>query len=163
MAVHQKVSNPFVQPISGNPIILPATNGMRIIANATDVFGSIGLEFGEVGSFESRAKPETLVEIQEVVADANYSSIFRGFGVALARLSFDQHQIIEYCRKYKHKMITYPSKTSFLWKVYSSFHVVIVYRGFHKKDELSVSLSTYDNVNVWSHKDRSRVVIPQLV
>ena len=141
-------------------IVVAATDGKTTLAKAKDVFVYIDPDFKNYGcDGASAATSEQPVEVYEMMKDADFRTIFGGFGENLDRLCLTQDQIKAFCRDHRDKLRTEGYGTFFLFKVRGEFFVagVDVHSG-----GLHVGVGRFSYSDVWSGGGRHRVVLPQL-
>lgn len=159
----KKVVGSILRCISASApaITITATSGAKTIASATDVFTSgIDADFKNWGlDVPGEAKPDTLVEVHEMVTDGNFKTIYESLGRNLDNLCFTQEQIIAFVRGHKKWLRTGGYATFFLFKVAGEFFVALVY--LNAGGRPSVVVRRFSSDRVWFADDRRRIVVPQ--
>ena len=107
------------------------------------------------------ATAETLVEVREMVKDANFAQIFTEITSDLDKLVLTQAQIIRFGEKYPLWLCQEEGRaTFFLMKANCNYFVVTVEMC---SGILKVDVDGFDNFNVWHARSRHRIVTPQLM
>jgi len=159
--IEQKLS--ILRLISGGEkIMIESSDGKATIANAKNTFkpyidGNFNnWKLNTPGS----ATPEMLVDIYEIIQDANFSQIFNSLNSDLDKLVLTQAQIIGFCEKHPNWLRQEEYATLFLIKVNGEYFVVNV-RVY--SDGLNICASRFEYDDVWNAKYLHRVVIPQII
>ena len=158
----------YTRPISdGHLLIIPPNDGIRTIAQASDVFRYIDSDFKnwnlDVTSAPTPAQP---VIVHEMVKDGDFKTIFSDHG-DIARLCLTQSQIIGFVRIHKKWLRTDGYGTFFLFRkgdeIPLSFENVFVadVRLF-SDGGLRVHVYRFLPGHVWYAVYRHRFVLPQL-
>ena len=147
---------------------LSKSDGQATIAKAEDVFKSwIDSDFQNWGlNKESKATPETEIEVYEMVKNANFKDIFTSLSDDLNLLCLTQSQIIDFCKKHRNHLRQDGNATLFLTKkdfgkpaTEDNLFVVDVSVG---SDGLRVCVYHFGRAYVWHADYRHRVVVPNL-
>jgi hypothetical protein len=156
----------------GHTLILPASDGSRLICDAKDTFLS-GIDDDFIGwglDVPGIATPETPVQVYEMIRSSNFMNIFKALPGKWSQKWLSQHQFIDFCE-------TLPN-----WLIQSWYGALILIKDDENKlinenkpadnlvvvhvnmlsNGLSVSLNRLDDGNVWGGKHRVRVVSPKL-
>lgn len=154
----------ILQLISGGKnIVIRATSGQRTIAQANDVFTwYFDPNFKNWGlDVPGEAKPETPVEVHEMVKGGDFKTIFGSLGRELDTLSLTQEQIVAFVEDPKNKdwLRTDGYATFFLLKVGNEFFVVYV--GLDGDGGPGAGINRFSDAHVWSGVRRHRIVVPQ--
>jgi hypothetical protein len=146
----------------GEQIVIGATTGAKTITSATDVFTwGIDPDFKNWGlDVPGEAKPETPVQVSEMVRDGDYRTIYGSIGQDLNTLRFTQEQIIAFVRDHKKWLRTGGYATFFLFKVENEFFVANV--GSNDDGRPDASVLRFSSGRVWDAGIRHRIVLPQL-
>jgi len=155
--------------ISGKEkIMIEALDGQATIANAKDTFKSyLDANFENWGlNTSGPATPETLLDVHEMIEDANFTQIFTGLNTDLDKLVLTQAQIIRFCAKHPTWLRQEGHATFFLIKkdmskpaIADNLFVVSVHVD---SDGLRVSVHRFERARVWDAGYRHRLVVPQL-
>lgn len=149
-------------------IIFPALSGDKVIYNSENVFKSwIDSDFQNWGlNKESKATPETEVEVYEMVKDATLKDIFSFLSDDIDVLCLTQSQIINFCEKHRSHLRQDGYATLFLTKedfekpaTEENLFVVNVDVDSYG---LGVGVDHFDDAYVWGAGYRHRVVVPKL-
>lgn len=160
--VAELVASSVLRLISGGKqIIILATTGTKTIASATDVFTwGIDSDFKNWGlDVVEPAKPDTPVEVHEMIADGDFKTIFGSLGRNLDELCFTQEQIIVFVQNHKKWLRTDGCSTFFPFKVGNEFFVAYVYLFAGGRPRAYVN--RFSSGFVWSGASRPRIVVPQ--
>lgn len=147
--------------ISDGKQIVGTTTGARTIASVSDVFTwDIDPDFKNWGlDVPGEAKPETPVQVYEMVADGDYKAIYGSLGQNLDKLCFTQEQIIAFVRDHKNWLRKGGWATFFLFKVAGEFFVARVYLDAVERPSALASRFSFDFV--WDADYRHHIVLPQ--
>ncbi len=147
---------------------LSKSDGQATIVKAEDVFKSwIDSDFQNWGlNKESKATPETEIEVYEMVKDATFKEIFISLSDDLDSLCFTQSQIIDFCKKHRNHLRQDGDATLFLTKKdfgkpVTEDNLFVVYVDVDSHG-LNVFVDHFDGAGVWSADDRHRLVVPKL-
>jgi hypothetical protein len=149
--------------ISGSEkIMIEASDGKATIARAKNTFKSyIDNDFKNWGlDTPGLATPEILLDVHELIQDANFSQIFNSLNSDLDRLVLTQAQIIRFCEKHPTWLNQEGNATFFLTKVNGEYLVV---RVSVLSDGLGVSVGRFGYGGVWNAGYGPRLVAPQLM
>ncbi|HOZ53400.1 MAG TPA: hypothetical protein PK142_01840 [bacterium] len=147
---------------------LSESDGRAIISQSEDIFKSyIDSDFKNWGlNKESKATPETEIEIYEIVKHANFKDMFTSLSDDLDSLCLTQSQIIDFCEKHRSYLRQAGYAAFFLTKkdfekpaTEDNLFVVLV--GVDSCG-LDVSVHRFDDAHVWLPGGRRRVVVPKL-
>jgi len=153
-------SNQFLKLISdGQELIIDATDGKEILADAKDVFAWIDNDFVNWGANEPGQSTEaTSVQVYEMTKDANFNNMFESLGNP-ENLCLTQAQIKGFVKKHRDWLRTDGYGTFFLFKSNGNMFVADVYVS---SDGLYVNVYRFGYSFVWDAEYRHRVVVPQL-
>jgi hypothetical protein len=146
--------------ISKGKILLDATDGTELLANAKDVFtGWLDGDFVGYGTnVPGSPVPAVEASVYEMVDDGDYKEVFESFNTAdLDKLCFSQGQIIQFPQKYPKWLHPDGNATFLLFKVGEKLFVARVDR-FERK--LWAEVHRFSDDLVWYAADRLRVVVP---
>ena len=112
----------------GKKIVIRATSGSKTIAQAKDIFTwGIDSDFVNWGlDVLGEAKPETPVEVHEMVEDGDFETIYDSLGRNLDDLCFEQEQIVIFVQDHKGWLRKDGCATFFLFKKNNEFFVASV-------------------------------------
>ncbi|MCK9379129.1 MAG: hypothetical protein M0P97_03210, partial [Candidatus Moranbacteria bacterium] len=121
----EKVQNEFLRLIfAGENLTLDECDGSEVLADASDVFASIDLDFKNWNADEQgMATGETPIAVHELVKDANFSQIFGSLSPDVSRLCLTQAQIKNFVKKYRDWIRKDGYATLFLFKSNNQFFV----------------------------------------
>ena len=151
----------------GHTIMLPANDGTRTIAQASDVFAHIVSDFKNLNlDVPSSSSVEMLVTVREMIKNGDFKTIFGELG-NIARLCLTQGQIVDFARLHKEWVRTEGYGTFFLFRkgeeIPLSFKDVFVARVDLRSDgRLGVRVRPFLRGRVWGAGNRRRFVVPQL-
>lgn len=103
--------HPFLRRVypAGREILLPATDGRKVIAAEMDLFTEIDPSFRKFGLLKKDAAPPVLlqdrVEVLELYAVATPWEIFTTFKKPLADIALTQSQILAFCKRHRRKLL----------------------------------------------------------
>ncbi len=157
--------------ISGaSTLTIGATDGIEIPSQSADVFdGYIDSDFVAWGlDVPSAATLEIPVEVYEMIGDADFGTIFGGFGENLDRLRFSWPQVKLFAKTNRKWLRTggYATFIPFtkagepVKKDKSNLFVAVVF--VDGDDRLEVSVRRFSHDGVWRGEGRPRIVVPQL-
>ena len=151
----------ILRPLQSN-LIIPATDGQRFLSEAKKTFlGWIDPDLTKYGcNVRGEARPETPVDVHELIENATFQRIFAGQAVDLDQLCLTQDQIEKFVLTYREHLHPQGYATFFLFEVEGKFFVAHVYWYVARKLMLGVDHFSYDRV--WDADYRYRVVLPQL-
>ncbi|MEA3398834.1 MAG: hypothetical protein U9R06_03800 [Patescibacteria group bacterium] len=163
-------TNQFLWRIFEDPLMIPAVNGQRIIAEASDVFpGWIDSDLKKWGADEAGPETgETKTEVYEIVKDGNFRKLFGSLNSDISKLCLTQHQIIIFIEKHRSWLRDDGFDTFFLFRSkntifkddslgeYFVADVSVVSNG------LKVNVDQFERSDVWHAEYRRRLVVPQL-
>mgnify|MGYP001582370602 CR=1 FL=1 len=156
------VATSIIRLISGGRnVAIRATTGTRTIAQATDVFTwGIDPDFTGWGlDVPGEAKPETPVEVHEMVKDGDFRTIFGSLGHELDGLCLTQEQVIAFVEDRKDWLRKEGFATFFLLKVGGKFFVASV--GLDSGERPVAFVIRFSRGFVWDGVNRPRIVVPQ--
>ncbi|MFH1170448.1 MAG: hypothetical protein V1704_02725 [Candidatus Vogelbacteria bacterium] len=144
-------------------LAIPATNGARLLSEANDVFpGWIDPDLTNYGcNVGGGPKPETLVDVHELIKDCTFCQMFEGQDVDLDKLCLTQDQIIWFVTNYREHLHSKGYATFFLFKVAEQFFVAVV--SWVGARRLRVCVDRLAVGGVWCAGYRHRVVLPPLL
>lgn len=144
-------------------IIFDATDGTKTIAQATDVFtGHINPDFVEWGlDVPSTPTAAMAAAVNEQICDGNFVQILGSVGYPKVVPDMVQHQIVDFCAKYKDKLRQQGHGTFFPFQVGGKRFVANVY--VHDDGCLSVHVDPFSAAGVWYVRGQHRFVVLQLV
>lgn len=148
--------------ISGDQqIVIRATSGKRAIARATGIFTwGIDSDFKKWKlDVSGEEKPETPVEVHEMLVDRDFKTIFAGLGRELDDLCLTQEQIIAFVEDHKKWLRKEGFATFFLFKVNTEFFVAGVLLNSDERPSVYARQFSYDLV--WDGDGLRRLVVPQ--
>ena len=144
----------ILRPIQSD-LIIPATDGLRTLVQATDIFP--GGVYGESCNVAGNPKPETPVVVHELIKNGTFCQMFEGQGVDLDKLGLTQDQIIQFV--ITHREHLHP-------KGYATFFLLpgslVAYIFWYDARRLKVYVFRLALDDVWLAASRPRVVLPQL-
>ncbi len=143
----------------GNELVIRKTTGKKIISTAKKLFpGWIDPDFTSYGcDVEGEAKPDTKVEVYEMIAAGDFQKIFSSFECDLDELTRTQEQIIAFVEDYENWLHPQGYATFFLFKANGQFFVASVSR-YGRRLRAGVYRFSSDGVGGASYRDR--VVVP---
>jgi len=142
-------------------LMLDATSGEKIIAEAKDVFSYIDSDFkGWKADEKGSATEETAVGVYEMTEDATFAQMFGSLSPDINKLCLTQEQIINFCQKHRQHLRKDGYGTFFLFKSNNRFFVAHV--RFDSDDTLEVFVNGLGVDRVWNAGSRRRVVVPRL-
>jgi len=154
------VTNSYLRRLSPSEgVPLGATNGSRIIAEATDIFiGWIDPDFRNYRADESGAttKP-ALADVYEISRDGNLKYLLGFLSSDSKSLALTQDQIIDFVEKNPEYLHPKGGGTFFLFESHKKLFVAFVLRGDSGK--LKASVYHFANVNVCFAEHRPRLVV----
>lgn len=141
-------------------LIIPATNGRETIVEAKLMFGGdVDPDFITWGADQpSESKPETLVALFELGADASHEQIFTSFGVDMPVVCLTQNQIVAFCRKYPEKFDLNGPATMFLFRAGNNMLVARI--RMRHDGVMRATVRRFKDPRVWEAAKRYRVVVP---
>lgn len=149
----------FLKLISS--LILDATDGSEILAEANDVFAFIDSDFKNWGADEKGPEiGETPVRVHEMVQNCTFSQMFGSLSSDVRKLCFTQAQIKGFVKKFRRWLRTDGYATLFLFESHDQFFVAFVY--VRSDAKLHVFVARFGDSYVWYAECRRRVVVPQL-
>jgi hypothetical protein len=158
-----KNPSPTLKLISGGEkIMIEALDGKATIADSVDVFKShvdpdfVNWKLNTSGPATSK----TLLDVYEMIVDANSAQIFTSLNSDLDKLVLTQAQIIRFCAKHPTWLCQKEHVTLFLIEINREYFVVYVHVRF---DGLFVRVSRFGHDGVWRAEGLHRVVVPQLI
>ncbi len=157
----------ILQLLSKNEsIVIDACDGTETLANAKEVFQGIDHELKNWSINKlCIATKEQVVDVYQLVEDANFEEMFSSIGAELDKLCLTQHQIKSFCKKHRIWLRTYPYATFFLFKEERQFFIADVdeiYGSGHRED-LRVCGHRFEERDFVCNGDAShRVVVPRL-
>ncbi|MFH1169983.1 MAG: hypothetical protein V1704_00210 [Candidatus Vogelbacteria bacterium] len=145
-------------------LIIPVTNGTRLLSEARDVFsGYIGPELASCGcEVSGDPKPETLVNVYGMGNYVTFCEMIEGEGVVLDHLYLTQEQIIQFVINYRAHLHPQGFTTFFLSKMAGSFFFV-VRAHWLDASRLGVSATGRSIDDVWGAGGRRQMVLPQIL
>ncbi len=146
----------------GKSIVIPATDGTRTLAQASDVFtGCIDSNHVKWG-LDVPQSPTTAmsVEVFEQTRDGTFANIFDSMRRSHDQMCFRQNQIVVFCKKHRNRLPTDGYSTFFLFKEDGKYFVARVY--FVVDDRLKVRVDLLSSACVWLAEYRHCFVVPQL-
>ena len=155
------VGKTFTRLISrGEVITIDACDGSEILADADDIFAYIDpdLKNWDINQ-RGLATKETLVEVHEIVDNANFFQLFNSLSPDLRKICFTENQIVGFAKKHRNWLRTDGCGTFFLFESNDKIFVANVYIDF--KDDLCVGVFPFEHSSVWDANDRRRLVAPQ--
>lgn len=157
-----RAKNKFFRLISEEKnLILDATDGSEVLANATGVFDYVDPDFKNWNIDKPRAStPETPVEMYEMIQGGTFAQLFGSLSNDVGRLCLTQDQIKNFVKKYRQCLQKDGYGTFFLFKSQKNFFVAGVIFGFGKRLEVRVSRFEYDYV--WYAVPHHCLVVPRL-
>lgn len=167
----EEKKNPILRLITSG-LTLPATTGERLLSKQKALFpGWIDPDLSNYGcNVAGEARPETLVDVNELTEDATYEQIFEGQGVGLDKLCLTQDQIASFVENHRGHLHPEGWTTFFLFKVSMEkaegemkvqfFLANVNWNGAARKLRVSVRRLSCDDV--WNASYRLRVVLPRL-
>lgn len=143
-------------------LVIGATDGTEIIADATDTFpGWIDSDFRAYGADEASGPTvETPVAVYEMVKDATFAQMFGSLGADTQKLCLTQSQIIGFVKAHRDWLRTDGYATFFLVRSKGKFFVASV--SFVDGGRLGVYVRRFEGDRAWSAVYRHRLVVPQL-
>lgn len=159
--ITQTVS-PILRCISSNKrIIVSATSGLKTIAQAGGVFTwGIDSDFVRWGlDVSGEARPDTPVEVHEMVQNGDFKTIYGSLGRELDNLCFTQEQVITFVREHKGWLRRDGYATFFLLKVKDKFFVAGVI--LDADDGPCARIFRFSFGSVWHGDCHHRFVVPQ--
>jgi hypothetical protein len=154
-----KEINPYLKKIGSG--ILPATDGKRTLAQASNIFkGYLDPDFYN-WKMDVKGQPtkEMPFEIFELVKDGTFNQVFGAFGVELDKLYWSQDQVISFIEKHADLLHLQNHITFLLFKVDNGFFVVDISSFV---GQLGACTRCLSSDIVWHERDRGRFVVPQL-
>lgn len=153
--------NNFFRLISDEPLIVDAVGGLKVIADAKDVFAYIDSDFrnwhvDEPGAATTEAK----AVVYEMIRNGNFAELFGSINRDPRKLCFTQEQIIFFCVKYRDWLRTDGYATFFLFE--SRKHVFVARVRVYSVGSLLVGVDRFEYSGVWNAEHRHRVVVPRL-
>src|SRR3989344_800514 len=148
---------------AGQTIEIGETDGKETLAKAQDVFtGYVDPDFQNWG-LDVSGKPtqKSLVEVHEMIGDANFNGIFNDLGRPLAELVLTQAQIKRFARDNRNWLRTDGYATFFLFKENDEFCVARV--SVYDDGQLRVRVHRFGCGGVWFAGIGRRVVVPQQI
>ena len=154
---------------AGRTIAIAATKGVRTLAKAKSSFTwGVDSDFVNYGCDKpGRDTLDQLVEVYEMIRDANFAGIFGSFGVDLNLLCLTQGQIEEFCLIHHDELRKDAYATFFLFKVGDVIlpdlsNVFVANVRVDDDGKRGVDVGRFSGSDVWSGEYRPRVVVPQL-
>ncbi|MEK7209276.1 MAG: hypothetical protein AAB677_03380 [Patescibacteria group bacterium] len=144
-------------------LIIPATDGRQTLALANEVFtGGVDPDLKNWGcNLPDEARPETAVNVHELIADATFQQMFGEEGVGLDEFCLTQGQIIKFVTEYREHLHPQGYATFFLFKSHGEFFVGRV-SWVDAGRRLKVNVNRLSNGDVWNASGRRRLVLPRL-
>jgi hypothetical protein len=151
----------YTCPISdGHILTLPADDGIRTIAQASDVFSYIDSDFKNGGLYVlSEPTPDLSVVVREMIRGGDFKTIFGELG-DIACLCLTQGQIIDFARLYMKWLRTGGYGTFFLFQKDGQLFVARV--RVDSVGRLEVDEYRFLQRDVWDTMGGLRIVVPQL-
>ena len=112
----------------GEELLIGASDGIAVIANAQDVFsGGIDETFAKRTLMDrSLASDETALSLHQVLGGHGFATIFTDINYDLDELVLSQAQIIRFCEKYSDSLAQYPGGINFLSRDVSHYLAITV-------------------------------------
>ncbi len=156
--------NEFVRLISNDEaLILGATDGKEVLADAKDVFAYIDSAFRLWGTdAPGPTTKEMPVQVYELVKDATFAQMFGSISTDPNKLCLTQAQIKDFVKGHRRWLQTDGYATFFLFKSHEHFFVACVYVRVYSGGELRVRVLRFERDDVRYAVYRRRVVVPQL-
>ncbi|MEK7635124.1 MAG: hypothetical protein AAB446_01700 [Patescibacteria group bacterium] len=144
----------------GYNILIEQTYQRRIISRTESVFaGGMSSNFDEWDLNISPRRPNTFVDIYELIRDGDFKTIYNSFGRSLDNLCLTQDQIIDFVEHHRERLCKYRHYTFFLIKIDDNFFVVGV--KFSSEFDLYADVFRFTDDNFWFAEHRHRFVIPR--
>ena len=162
---------PYLKLISGGKkVIIGATDGKDVLANAGDVFtGFVDGDFANWGLTEP-ADPteECATQVHELVQDGIFEQIYKGLDTELGSLCLTQAQIKKFCVERREWLRKDGYGTFFLFKKNKKKpatpeNLFVARVGVYGDGRLGVSVYQFSRGIVWRARCAHRFVLPQLV
>ena len=146
----------------GLRLVLYPSDGSESIIEAKKTFTEyIQGDFGKNGLEEKGiATEETEVVVHEMVGDGTSPQIFAELSPDLDKLVLTQHQIIQFCQRFRAWLRQKGFSTFFLMKVDDSYYVVVVH---NDPNGLDVRVRNLIDTQVWPGENHRRIVSPKIV
>ncbi len=142
-------------------LVLDPVDGKRILADASDLFVHIDGDFHSWNADEpGEPTGETLVDVHEMVSDADFAKMFGSLSLDSHQLCLSQDQIGGFVEKHRNWLRTDGFATFFLFESYGERFVALVF--VRSRGGLGVLVHRFENSRVWYAEDRHRLVVPQL-
>jgi hypothetical protein len=154
---------------SGHDLKLKASDGSRLICEATDVFKHISSNCIKLGiNKPGIATPEILPDVHEMVSDGTFMDIFLELLGNWNEKWLSQDKVVDFCETFPH-WLNQKGLTVFLLKRDENKPIdemkpgdnLVVVRVLVDNDDLYVSAFHLEDANVWHGVHRHRVVSPQ--
>jgi len=142
-------------------LVIGATDGKEILADADDVFAYIDSDFRNWKADEpGQMTEETKVRVREMSNNATFSQVFGELSNDVRKLCLDQSQIKSFVKNNRGWLHPDGWAMFFLFELYGNFFVAGVCVG--SGGGLGVSVRRFETSRVWLAEDRRRLVVPQL-
>ncbi len=152
---------PYLRLLTTAPLTIPACDGTRTIAQATDVF-----KWGIDGDFKnwgldvpSKATSTVQADVHELVWEGRFNQFFPSLNSDIKQPCWTQHQIIAFCLEHRGQLRTEGWANFFLFEANNDFFVARV--SVYDDGQLDVDVDRFSHDRVWYAKDRHRVVVPR--
>ncbi len=144
----------------GKTLIIEASDGQRIIANAFKVFKSgISPEFKKYGSnINCLPSRETLLVVYELTVDIKTCDVFPNIYHNLDKMVLTQEQIIRLCERFPEVLCQKGYATLFLTKELDYYFIVSVYA---HSSGLYVDISPLSDQSSLKAKEHNRIICPK--
>jgi hypothetical protein len=148
--------------LNDEPIIIPACDGKRTLAQATDVFrGWLDPDFKNWRTDKpGKATPETPTDVYELRRNATFEQMFGSLTDEPRKLVFEQDQIIEFVLTHPNWLHPQGWVTFFLFEVDGNLLVARAYR--YSDAGLKARVRHFEDDDVCDAGDRDRLIAPQL-
>ncbi len=142
-------------------IKVKATSGRSTIAKSEEVFKFwLDLDFeGYDLDNPQRITKEIPVEVYEIVANADFKTIFTSLDQNIDNLCLTQNQIVEFCKNYRNYLRS-TWTVFFLFKENNEYFVADVYVSL---GGLVVYIQRFEDAYVWFADHRHHVVVPVIL
>ena len=154
--------NEFLKLISGNELLmLDATDGTEILADASDVFAYIDSDFRNWNADEKGPATDAVpVRVYEMTKNGTHAQMFGSLSSDMRKQCLTQAQIKGFIKKYRNWLRGDGYATFFLFKARGHFFVANAFVYSYGKLYVYVYRFGYDRV--WDADYRHRFVVPQL-
>ena len=154
--------NEFLKLISGNELLmLDATDGTEILADASDVFVYIDSDFRNWNADEKGPATDAApVRVYEMIRDGTHAQMFGSLSSDVRKQCLTQAQIKGFIKKYRKWLRKDGYVTLFLFESRGHFFVASV--DVRSRGRLYVYVGRFENDYVWLAGYRHRLVVPQL-